>query len=138
MHYALTINEDKIITGIYSSQEAFTSAFFDMHPELHGQTLKPVSSPSEYVIGMSILAFEDDGRLRFHIDLIKEGLTPCPQGYCIEGNELIRTKPNSNNPYRGETERIRDECLHLKALAIANSEYIIERELESALSELGV
>ena len=83
LYYAITINNDGIITGRHESKEPITDLQFYNNPWLHGDIVKGIASSSEYVEGDNVACYTEDGKHRGLVWAIENGYEPMPDGYQI-------------------------------------------------------
>ena len=89
LYYAITINNDGIITGRHESKEPITALQFYNNPWLHGDIVRGVSVASEYTEGVHIDCYDDAGKYKGHVWAIENGYTELPVGYEIVDGELV-------------------------------------------------
>lgn len=90
MHYALTINEDGIITGVHESRVPINETTFAATPELSSDSLRLIDSPAEYRIGEHILCYDENGTRKPDVWCIQNGYMQLPPFMEIVDGELVQ------------------------------------------------
>ena len=91
LYYAITINNDGVITGRHESKEPINSLQFYETPWLHGDVVKGIAADAEYVEGMNVGQYDELGRYRGDVWSIENEFMSLPDGYEIVNGELIET-----------------------------------------------
>ena len=89
LYYAITINNNGIITGRHESKEPISSLQFYENPWLHGDIVRGVSEASEHTEGVHIDCYDDAGKYKGHVWAIENGYIELPVGYEIVDGELV-------------------------------------------------
>ena len=89
LYYAITINNEGIITGRHESREPISSLQFYENPWLHGDIVRGTYANAEYVEGMSIHQYDEIGHYRGDVWSIENGFMTLPDGYEIVNGELV-------------------------------------------------
>jgi len=132
MHYALTV-DGSIITGVHESLEKIEQGHFATNPGLASHQIMPLDDPAEYVVGMDIRCFNDDGTRKPVVWLIENGYLEIPEGYeLIDGVLVASNVPESEAPLT-----LVERVLESEQIASTMTERLAQAEqLNSALDEV--
>ena len=62
MYYALTVDENNIITGVHGSQNPIVEETFQHSPDYYHQTLISIEDKAEYSMGADVRCYDDTGK----------------------------------------------------------------------------
>lgn len=88
MYYALTL-KNNIITGVHGSLSVIEQGHFALNPEFANDTVIPISGEFDYVIGMDIRCYNEDGIMKSEVWCIEQGYLPLPPNKEIINGELV-------------------------------------------------
>ena len=99
MHYAITLDPQKIITGIHESLTPITASTFAVNPGFADHDVVAINGPSEYRTGESILCYNDDGIRKSDVWCIESGFMEMPPyAEIIDGVLVYREMPPEERP----------------------------------------
>ena len=115
MYYALTINGNTI-TGVHGSLSVIEQGHFALNSEFANDTVIPISGEFDYVTGMDIRCYNEDGTMKSEVWCIEQGYLPLPSNKEIINGELVDIMlPPEQQPItivefiRAEIAAIKDE-----------------------------
>lgn len=89
MYYALTVNGDRIITGVHESLSVISTNMFISNPNYADDEVIVIDSPAEFESDMDIRCYNEDGTLKPLLWRIENGYTPLPFDKEIINGELV-------------------------------------------------
>ncbi len=99
MHYAITLDPQKMITGIHESVAPITSSTFAANPGFANHDVVAINGPGEFRIGENILCYNDDGIRKSDVWCIENGFMDMPPyAEIIDGVLVYREMPPEERP----------------------------------------
>lgn len=115
---AITI-KDSIITGIHEYKDEL---IFEEESEFYAHEIREVSAQSEYIVGVDVKAFTEDGRLRPLAEIVAEGYTRPPDGHVLVDNEFVPIDP--------DMFKVDTESESVRKMILANNDLMIDLLLD--------
>ena len=88
MYYALTIR-DNLITGVHEGGSPIEQGHFSANPELANDTVFAIEGTHDYVTGIDIRCYNDDGSMKPELWCIEQGYLALPPNKEIINGELV-------------------------------------------------
>ncbi len=99
MHYAITINNENIITGVHESLTPITSVTFVENTKLMNDEVVTIIAPNDFRIGENIMCYNENGTRKPNVWCIENGFMDMPPyAEIIDGVLVYREMPPEERP----------------------------------------